>query len=192
MSHRYSLFDRALLQNEFAKEPYQRDYIRTIHASHRCVINHSHVTYERIMSHMNESCHIQMCRGMHERVMSHMNHSCQTWMSHLTYEWVMSHMNESCHIWMSHVTYETMTCHEWTMGWLRLVGSSKLQVSIAEYSLFHRALLQKRPIMLRSLRLVATPYLQVMSHIWINQVTYMNQSCHMWMSCVTHVTSHLS
>jgi len=31
------------------------------------------------------------------------------------------------------------------MGWLRLVGSLKLQVSFAEYRLFYRALLQKRP-----------------------------------------------
>jgi len=38
----------------------------------------SHVTYEWVMSHMNESCHI--------------------WMSHVTYEWVMSHMYESCPI----------------------------------------------------------------------------------------------
>jgi len=33
-----------------------------------------------------------------------------------------------------------------TMGWLRLVGSSKLQVSSAEYRLFYRDFLQKRPI----------------------------------------------
>ena len=32
------------------------------------------------------------------------------------------------------------------MGWLRLVGSIKLQVSFVEYRLFHRALLHKRPI----------------------------------------------
>ena len=38
-----------------------------------------------------------------------------------------------------------------SMGWLRLVGSLKLQVSFAEYSLFYRALLHKRPIILRSL-----------------------------------------
>ena len=43
------------------------------------------------------------------------------------------------------------------MGWLRLVGSLKLQVSFAEYSLIYRALLQKRPIILRSLLIVATP-----------------------------------
>jgi len=30
------------------------------------------------------------------------------------------------------------------MGWLRSVGSIKLQVSFAEYCLFYRALLQKR------------------------------------------------
>ena len=45
------------------------------------------------------------------------------------------------------------------MGWLRLVGSLKLYVILAEYSLFSRALLQKRPTTLRSLLIVATPYL---------------------------------
>ena len=47
------------------------------------------------------------------------------------------------------------------MGWLRLVGSSKLLVSFAEYRLFYRALLQKRPIILRSLLIVATPYTNI-------------------------------
>ena len=44
------------------------------------------------------------------------------------------------------------------MGGLRLVGSLKLYVSFAEYSLFDRAVLQKRPINQRSLLFVATPY----------------------------------
>jgi len=44
------------------------------------------------------------------------------------------------------------------MGWLRLVGSSKLYVSFAEYNLFYRALLHKRSISSRSLLIVATPY----------------------------------
>ena len=43
------------------------------------------------------------------------------------------------------------------MGWLRLVSSLKLQVSFGEYLLFNRALLQKSPILLRSLLIVATP-----------------------------------
>ena len=47
------------------------------------------------------------------------------------------------------------------MGWLRLVGSLKVQVSFAEFRLLYRALLQKRPIVLRSLLLVATPYISV-------------------------------
>ena len=37
---------------------------------------------------------------------------------------------------------------EATMGWLRLVGSLKLYVSLENMSLFCRALLQKRPIIL--------------------------------------------
>ena len=45
------------------------------------------------------------------------------------------------------------------MEWLRLVGSLKLSVSFAEHSLFYRALLHKKPIILRSLLIVATPYL---------------------------------
>ena len=54
-------------------------------------------------------------------------------------------------------------CHD-TMGWLRLVGSVKLQVSFAEYRLFYRALLQKRPIVLSILLTVATPYTQETLH----------------------------
>jgi len=53
------------------------------------------------------------------------------------------------------------------MGWLRLVGFLISQVSFAEYRLFYRALLQKRPIILRSLLIEATPYLRqhVFTHV---------------------------
>jgi len=44
------------------------------------------------------------------------------------------------------------------MGWLRLVGSLKLQVSFAKESYKRDDILQKRPIILRSLLIVATPY----------------------------------
>ena len=43
------------------------------------------------------------------------------------------------------------------MGWLRSVGSIKSEVSFAEYCLFCRALLQKRPIILSILLTKATP-----------------------------------
>ena len=44
------------------------------------------------------------------------------------------------------------------MRWLRLVGSLKLQVSFAEEPYKRDYILQKRPIILRSLLIVATPY----------------------------------
>jgi len=47
------------------------------------------------------------------------------------------------------------------MGWLRLVGSIKLQVSFAEYCLFYVALLQKRSIVLSILLNDATASLYV-------------------------------
>jgi len=45
-----------------------------------------------------------------------------------------------------------------TMGWLPLVGSLKLQVSFAKEPYKRDDILQKRPIILRSLLIVATPY----------------------------------
>ena len=44
------------------------------------------------------------------------------------------------------------------MGWLRLVGSLKLYVSFAKEPYQRDYILQKRPIILRSLLSVATPY----------------------------------
>jgi len=35
---------------------------------------------------------------------------------------------------------------KWAMGWLRLVGYLKLYVSFAEYRLFYRSLLRKKPV----------------------------------------------
>ena len=58
---------------------------------------------------------------------------------------------------MCRATARGPTNSGYDMGWLRLVGSLKLQVSFVEYSLFYRALLQKRPMILRSILIVATP-----------------------------------
>ena len=44
------------------------------------------------------------------------------------------------------------------MGWLRLVGSLKLYVSFAKEPQKRDDILQKRPIIIRSLLVVATPY----------------------------------
>ena len=44
------------------------------------------------------------------------------------------------------------------IGWLRLVGSLKLQVSFAKEPYKRDYILQQRPIILRSLLIVAIPY----------------------------------
>ena len=60
-----------------------------------------------------------------------------------------------------------LECVSTGTGWLRIVGSLKLQVSFAEYSFFYMALLQKRHEILRSLLIVATPYHRVASYACI-------------------------
>jgi len=47
---------------------------------------------------------------------------------------------------------------EIAIGWLRVVGSLKLQVFFAKKPYKRDDILQKRPINLRSLLIVATPY----------------------------------
>ena len=54
------------------------------------------------------------------------------------------------------------------MGWLRLVGSLKLQVSFAECSPVYRALLQKGPIILKSLLIVATPHVDMDMRVFVS------------------------
>jgi len=49
-------------------------------------------------------------------------------------------------------------CLNAAIGWLRLVGSLKKQVSFAKEPYQRNDILQKRPIILRSLLIVATPY----------------------------------
>jgi len=49
---------------------------------------------------------------------------------------------------------------KFTMGWLRLVGSVKLQVSFAKDPYKRDDILQKRPMILRSLLIVANPYIK--------------------------------
>jgi len=92
------------------------------------------------------------------------------------------------------------------MEWLWLVASLKLQVSFAEYSLFYRALLQKRPIILRSLLVIATSYEWDVLHIPMSHDIHQHAHTHtlqkrpmketifckredilpIWMRCVTY------
>ena len=159
---------------------------------YECVVSqkwmsHAH-TWMSHGAHMNESCDVQVVLWM--RRVTHMNES---WHKH---EWVMAHIWMSpvtyklcyecvvSHIWMSHGTsmnesWHTYECdgqvtYRWgtscVMGWLRLVGSIKLQFSYAEYCLFYRALLQNRPIIWSILLTTDTPYecdIQVVLWVYI-------------------------
>ena len=73
----------------------------------------------------------------------------------------------------------TVTCVQYDMGWLRIVGSLKLQVSSAKEPYKRDDILQKRPIILRSLLTVATPY------DWGICVTWRSHVCDMAFICVT-------
>jgi len=92
-----------------------------------------------------------------------------------TYERVTAHIR------MSHVTqmYEREP--------LLFPRSPKKVISFAEYRRFYRALLQKSPIILRSLLIVATPY-------GLNHFTLVTESRHMYVSVLdyfVHVSESL-
>ena len=141
-------------------------------------------TYERGMSytHMRHVTRMHTPRHTCEWVMSHDEHTecCGTsltggiWMSHVTH--VNEPMNESCrtcewayewvmsHIWMSHVTHvnEPMkeSCH--TCEWAScesLIGATYRLLHYHEscHACQRDDILQKSPLMLRSLLIVATP-----------------------------------
>ena len=110
-----------------------------IHICHEwfiCVMTYSYVLYNFAMTH---SC----------ADTSHTTHVCICAMTHFNYSTTYSCVSYICAMTHSHVV----------MGWLRLVGSLKSYVSFAEYGLFYRAFLPKRPMILSSLLNVATPYL---------------------------------
>jgi len=139
----------------------------------------------RHVTHMNKSCHT------YEWVMTHMNASClwvewgtsRIWTSESRDEWVIIHMR------IRHVAYPNEPCHRY--GVAPISRLLKLQVSVAEYSLFYRALLQKRPIILRSLLIVATLYEWIVSHIWTSHDTCECDMSLSWMSNVTHMKKWL-
>jgi len=82
-----------------------------------------------------------------------------------SYVWHEPFLPVTCLIHICDITYwclrhESLMCvtRISDIWWLRLVGSLKLQVSFAKEPYKKDATLQKRPIILRSLLIVATPY----------------------------------
>jgi len=79
---------------------------------------------------------------------------------------VTRHIIPQCH--MSH-----------HMGWLRLVGSLKLQVSFAKHPYNRNYILQRRPMILRSLLIVTTTYVVYMCHMYVcHSHLYVCRVCH--------------
>ena len=72
------------------------------------------------------------------------------------------------------------------MGWLRLVGSLKLLVSFAKEPYKTDDILQKRPIILRSLPIVATPYTSTHAHTHGVHDTYTYTYVCMFVCTCTH------
>jgi len=157
-----------------------------------------HVWHDSLICGYDCMAHI---RSSHAKRMNEMKYgTAHIWKSSecvVAHVWIRrgTHLNASWHIYecvMAHVCISRGT----PMGWLRLVSSLKLQVSFAEYSLFYRALLQKRPIILRSLLIAATPYEYVMTRSCVYHNTpasydawYMrvHASLHMYECVMAHV-----
>ena len=70
----------------------------------------------------------------------------------------------------------SQACLHITMGSLRLAGSLKLSVSFAKEPYKRDDILQERPKILRSLLIIATPYL----YIWLHQLYPLN-----FTNCIT-------
>jgi len=162
----------------------------------------SHVPYEWVISHMNESCPIWMSHVPYKCVMSHMNMTqdivtTRSWrasstsgkyeLSHVPCEWVMSHMNEPCPIWMRHVPYE------WSMHsygtWLIHMGHA-LHIHMCEYDSRHCYYWFKTFLLL----VHDVHHDTRRAYTWVISSTH--EPCHIWISHVhvtyESVTSHIN
>ena len=91
-----------------------------------------------------------------------------------------------------------------SMGWLWSVGSIQLQVTFAEYRLFYRALLQKRPIISSILLNKTTPYTHPCHHFSLTKcvlcvypvrhicVYPLRHICVLFVYPLRHICTHLT
>jgi len=112
--------------------------------------------------------HIWMCLVTHRKESWH----ASEWAANTRLKRHIAHLNESH---ASEWVLSLVLCLR-AMGWLRLVGSLKLQVSLAKEPYKRDDILQKRPIISRSLLIVAIPYEELRLFLAMKRCSYCSES----------------
>ena len=161
MSHVTHVNELCLTYGDVAHMTPHMCHVTCLNESCRTCTNESCHTCERVMSHIWMS-HVTRITHISMHHKAHMSWLIYTWLIHMT---GLIHLY---HMLPRHIHTHTRT-HTFThidpppilallyMGWLRLVGPLKLRVSFAKEPCKRDYILQKRPINLRSLHIVATP-----------------------------------
>jgi len=146
-----------------------------------CAMTHSYVWHDSLIC---VPWLIHMC----DMTLAYVRHNSFTRGKTLAYGWHYSLALCRCSAWLGK---DLCSClhRRASMGWLWLVGSFKLQGSFAEYRLVYIALLQKRPMILRSLLIVATPYGRLYTGrdsgilvTWLIRTRHDSSICETWLT----------
>jgi len=176
-------------------------FTRVTRPIYTCAMTHSYAQHDSFLCviwpiHMCDMTHLHLCCDSFTCVTCLIH--CVTWRIHtcdMTHSYVrrdsftcatwLIHMRDMTHSYvcdMPHsrvrrdsIIWVTCLIHSCGMGWLRLVGSLKLQVSFAREPYKRNDILQKRPIILRSLLIVATPYDVFVCLTWLIHTCDMTQ-----------------
>ena len=148
------------------------------------------VTWLICMCDMAQTLAAEGCHRTHQCV-RYDSYSCMIW---LIYMRDMTHLNVGHNSFVRVAWLECCRLPDRVgTGWLRLVDSLKFWVSFAENRLTYRALLQKSPIILRSLLIVATPQrthwcVRHESNIWVGHDSYTRGT---WLICMCDMTHRI-
>jgi len=164
------------------------------HVTYARVISHMDVSFHRHRSHLKSSAHLLCLQGIGWGRWASGGDSCYICTSHVTYDPVLSHMNESRHILKSRVTYYGVAT---IIELLKIIGLFckralyKRLYSVKETYNFQEPTNRRYPMVshvtydssvMRFVRLA-----MVLSCAWWRVMVHMNASCHTLMSHVVHV-----